>query len=474
MSPARTSKTIADRVDLGFHRQGNRMRRWRWRAGLLALAAALALPAWAALSNHEAIYQAGPLSEAHQLIANDCRRCHTTTWEPALRLARLDDRHVSVADEACTVCHAGPPHHSNQLPADASCANCHREHRGRDRLARTADIRCTQCHASLQTTNGPSTQFAQSIWGFARHPQFAVKRSLADPAPGAEHLVHKVAEISQGNWRDRATLRFNHRKHAGPDGLLRLDGTRQALRCEDCHQLNRNSGSILPIHHEQHCAACHGNQLHFDEAGFPKTKVMHGPVANIRAELLERYASLASRQPEHTHDQPQPAAEREVPGRQPKLSQSVWTWANEQLDAALDQLLNRNNLGCRYCHIDVRSEGDDPNDWTVGDPRIPSRWLGHSVFRHDRHQLLRCTECHEEAVTSSQTADILLPGIELCRRCHGLEQKGGGARSDCVECHVYHHGEGTADGPLSLDLLLVRPDNVRQPPRAEDRPGAAM
>lgn len=447
------------------------MRRWRWRAGLLAITAALALPAWGALTHHEAIYQAAPLSEAHQLIANDCRRCHTTTWEPALRLARLDDRQVSVADASCTVCHAGLPHHSNQLPGDTQCAHCHGEHRGRNQLARTADIRCTQCHASLQTTNGPSMDFAQAISGFSVHPQFAVKRSLAGGAPGAEHHIHKVAELSQGKWRDRATLRFNHKKHAGPDGLLRLDGTRQALRCEDCHQLNRDSGYMLPISHERHCAACHSNQLHFDEARFATTKATHGAVANVGAELLERYASLAGRQPELAQDQPRSANEREAPGRQPKLSQSVWTWANERVDAALDQLLNRSSLGCRYCHMDVRSESDDPNNWTVGDPRIPSRWLGHSVFRHDRHQLLACTECHEEAVTSSQTADILLPGIELCRRCHGSEQKGGGARSDCVECHVYHRGErATVDGPLSLDLLLIRPDNVRQPPRALDRP----
>jgi hypothetical protein len=73
-------------------------------------------------------------------------------------------------------------------------------------------------------------------------------------------------------------------------------------------------------------------------------------------------------------------------------------------------------------------------------------------------------------VSSDATADILLPGIELCRNCHGSQQTRGSARSDCVECHAYHHDEGKQiDGPLSLDLSLSSPQKVRRPPSLTDK-----
>lgn len=451
MTLPRTSKTIAERVDLGFHRQGNRLRHWRWRGSVLALVAALALPAWAMFRHNQRFYEAGPVSEAHRLIANDCARCHAANWRTALRLARLDDGLVSVSDEACTVCHAGPAHHQDQISA-TRCADCHREHRGRDELARTSDSHCTQCHSALETNIGQSSNFVRSIETFAAHPQFAVLRTPGEDEPGPQHQVHKAARPIDGQWRDQATLRFNHKKHAGPEGLLRLDGTRQALRCEQCHQLEPASGTMRPINHERHCAACHGNQLHFDEQRFAKMRVTHAPLAIVRGQLLDRYANLASRQPELARDDHVAESEREMPGTATRLSETGWQWVNERFALALDQLLNRKQLGCRYCHNDVQS-GDDAAAWVVNDPHVPARWLAHSVFRHDRHQLLSCTECHPQALTSSETGDILLPGIDNCRKCHGPGQARDSVRADCVECHIYHHGEAKMiDGPLSLDL----------------------
>ena len=438
----------------------------------MALAGAMLLPAWAAIRRNQGLYQAGPVSEAHQLIANDCSRCHTASWQPALRLGRFDDHLVSVPDAACIVCHAGPPHHKGQPAARTQCADCHREHRGREELARMDDVHCTQCHASLQTTHGPPTNFVRSINRFAEHPQFAVFRSPSDGPPGADHEVRQVAELIDGQWRDRTRLRFNHKKHAGPDKLLRPDGSRQALNCEHCHQLDRPSGYMRPINHEQHCAECHANQLHFDAERFAKRRVTHGPVANVRGELLDRYAGLASREPELAQDQPRVEQEREMPGPPAHLGEAGWNWVNGRLAAALDQLLNRKQLGCRYCHTDVRPADGDSQSWTIGDPHIPARWLRHSVFRHDRHQLLSCTECHSQAVSSGETADILLPGIEKCRQCHGSPSARGGARSDCVECHSYHRSEGKKiDGRLTIDLSPTGPEHVRQAPRAGDAGG---
>jgi hypothetical protein len=458
----RTSKTISERVDIGFHRRGNWLRRGRWWASLAALGVALLVPAWAAIDRNERIYEAGPLSTAHQLIANDCAKCHTDSWRPALRVVQLDDRLRSTPDKACTVCHAGPPHHQDQLAADTDCAACHREHHGREALARVDDRYCTQCHDNLKTIHGESQTFARHIHDFAAHPEFALFRSSQE-VRSQEHKVYEVARPEGEHWTDRTELRFNHKKHCGEEGLLLPDHTRRALKCEHCHQVDLSTGGIRPISHEQHCAECHGTLLHFDEQRFADQKVAHGPVAKVRGELLDRYARLAQRRPELAEDAPLVSPEREVPGPQPKLSEAGWQWVNERVETGLDQLLNRKQLGCRYCHT-VESHEDDLGDWSVVDPKIPSYWLRQAVFRHDAHQLLTCVACHSEATTSSQTADILLPRIKQCHECHGSAAKRGTARGECVECHLYHHGEGSRmDGPLSIELSVVKPENVRKP-----------
>jgi len=78
------------------------------------------------------------------------------------------------------------------------------------------------------------------------------------------------------------------------------------------------------------------------------------------------------------------------------------------------------------------------------------RWLPHADFNHDRHQMLACTECHAGALTSHETADILVPGIATCEKCHHAGSDG--AESRCFECHTYHDWTKKKDvkGKLTL------------------------
>jgi predicted CXXCH cytochrome family protein len=103
---------------------------------------------------------------------------------------------------------------------------------------------------------------------------------------------------------------------------------------------------------------------------------------------------------------------------------------------------------CEYCHT-VTREGGEPA--RVVPPVIPARWLPHARFDHGAHRPVACTECHE-AATSTETGDVLLPGIETCRECH---QARAGARSGCVECHRYHDKgqERDPDGPFRVEQL---------------------
>jgi hypothetical protein len=136
--------------------------------------------------------------------------------------------------------------------------------------------------------------------------------------------------------------------------------------------------------------------------------------------------------------------------------------------------------GCRYCHEINSEEAAGTFQWQVVPPNIPARWLEHSLFRHDSHRMLGCTECHQNlengasVLDSESTGDVLIPSIHRCQRCHTRETRTaeadrewsrfGGARTDCVECHRYHdHSRENFNGPLTISLT---------PREASNRPDA--
>ncbi len=137
----------------------------------------------------------------------------------------------------------------------------------------------------------------------------------------------------------------------------------------------------------------------------------------------------------------------------------------------------RSSGGCGFCH---ESSEDADGNWAIRKPNIPDVWFRHAKFRHDAHRILKCVECHsssgsssdivkEQATlpdiySSSSTGDILMPGIALCKSCHNAlpaEESGqGGARTDCLECHVYHKRD--FEKPRNWDLKKfsnVTPDS---------------
>jgi len=74
-----------------------------------------------------------------------------------------------------------------------------------------------------------------------------------------------------------------------------------------------------------------------------------------------------------------------------------------------------------------------PQIWPAG---VTLRWMPHAKFDHEAHRPFTCESCHAKALTSTETSDVLVPGIETCKRCHapGPEH----AESRCFECHTYH------------------------------------
>jgi len=392
----RTTKKLAQRIDLNYFKKLRGIPRWRRILSALITVAGLGWLGWHALAGSPTPYNAGPVAHAHALFGKKCAACHVSQA----------GFQRSATDQACLACHDGPIHHAEQTFAPA-CSNCHVEHKGVLRLASTSDEACTRCHASL-AANDKNTppRFVSDIRGFdGSHPEFAVLRA---------------GRIDPG------TVKFNHQVHLDPKKPLRGPHGLVQLQCRDCHRA-AGGAYMEPINYERHCAACH--PLQFDRrisepAPHKEPKVVYDFVAQ---KLTAYIAAHPSEIP--LVDEP----DKVLPSRPPQRpARNAPEWVQQRLaDAQL--LLWRK--ACKECHTPRYPSGFD------GLPEIPkaaitARWLAHANFDHEAHQMVTCTSCHTKTLASKETSDVLIPGVQSCRDCHHSGSNAAEAR--CFECHTYH------------------------------------
>jgi hypothetical protein len=109
----------------------------------------------------------------------------------------------------------------------------------------------------------------------------------------------------------------------------------------------------------------------------------------------------------------------------------------------------------------------------TGVPTSPRRWFTHSQFNHDAHRAAGCIECHGQALTSSETADVLMPDLATCVRCHHEPQGSNhGVRADCQTCHTYHDRtrDRSPDGDFLISELLKRSGQPAKKPTPATQP----
>lgn len=440
-SPLRDTKSLADWLDLNYHRHPRPLRRLKFLVGVAVLLGCLAaVTAFSLSPRHAVLLQAGPLAPAHAPFNADCSACHTQAFAGASRLWPGSHDTPSVADSACSQCHPGPVHHAQQV-RQPGCASCHREHRGRG-LTHVADGHCTQCHSHLQRRDGKES-VVPPIHSFgADHPEFALWRN--------------------GPPRDPGTIHFNHQLHLKAN-LRGPAGKSVQLECQSCHQPDEQQRYYQTANYEKNCKMCHplavqligqwaNDPLREAAVAFSREPALHREPAVVRADLHERLAQFALQNPTVLDGRPAPP--RQLPGRRalPVEERTRDVWIEEELQSLGRQLFD-GAAGCRYCHPVTQDQG------AAGLPvfqvsRIPRRWFEHGRFRHDKHRQLACSECHA-ALTSTATADVLLPRIDNCRRCHGPAGPGG---SSCTTCHGYHDWKTDAyHGTLTIEQYLSRP-----------------
>jgi hypothetical protein len=427
----RTTKKLAQRIDLDYFKRPHPLRQWPFLLSLALLALAVVWLAWYGFRSDRRVYSAGRLSSAHAVLTKQCASCHVT------QAGFFSEK---VADQKCLACHDGSIHHAVQA-FTPSCVSCHTDHRGPIRLAATSDATCTQCHANL-LTRGASTNFARNIDSFeGDHPEFAALRT------------------GRG---DAGTIQLNHYRHLQPN-LLGPNGSRVQMVCTDCHRsaadanaawpygdLQSHNGAppvvpaiatkpdaplstpsrayMAPATYARTCAACHS--LQFDKrlpdmVPHDTPEVIHPfVVAKFQAYIATHPAELrVPRDP--TRDLP----EKAIPADYRLLTQPQWV---TERTAEAEQLLWRKT--CKQCHTLISAEGAALPK--VAPSNITARYMPHAKFDHSQHGLVSCTSCHAAATTSQQSSDLLLPGVATCRSCHhsGTEA----AESRCFECHTYH------------------------------------
>ncbi len=459
MARTRTTKKLAQRIDLNYFKRPTPLKRAKFWLSLLLPLLALVWIAWRGFSGDHRVYSSGRMSKAHAVLEKECAACHAQ---------KAGAFYAKAADSACLDCHDGPIHHATQTPTPA-CATCHTDHRGRINIAAASNQACAECHADLKAS-GNSARFASHIRSFEDgHPQFAA--------------------LQEGS-RDSGTIKLNHAIHMK---LIRRgpNGPNVQLECGNCHRATvadadltyaeeryraatvsfKDTDEFMPLRSEtlktpravtglelmapvkfaNACAGCH--LLTFDKRfddGVP-----HDKPGVIRLFLVKTFREYIAAHPAEVRVRRDPSRDltgKPLPPAVRTLTPAQWV---EERTAEAEDLLWRKT--CKQCHalvpfasgskrkIDmlVKLRGDAleisgiPAELPyIAPANITLRWMPHAKFDHAAHTGFTCVSCHAKALTSTESSDILLPGIETCKTCHapGPEH----AESRCFECHTYH------------------------------------
>ncbi len=425
-----------------------------------------------------AFHSPGALASVHQTWESKCAACHAdfrairddavaTSWQGG----------TPASDQKCQACHRGAEHHLLAKGTVApGCSSCHQDHQGRDAsLLRVADAACTNCHQDIKRhiDGKPQSMSAPvnvTVFDQQHHPEFTSAQK--DPGhlkfshyrhltpglvnnPGEEKTIWTLARISDPAQRER------YRRPG------QSDDSPVQLNCGSCHQLDggdfgvprvagaspsasppRPAGDyMLPIIYENQCQACHPL---YKSPGI----VQHRKTTEeIRVELRRAIAQ------EYLDGSPELLAQfippEPLPNARPAEDEKVARRMHDKLEIAEKMLAQEY---CGKCH-EAASPG--PRLQPVVPTEVPQVWFQHASFSHRAHRAMDCRQCHASAYAdapnaSRQSKDVLIPGRDVCLKCHsppspaGFATTGpattGGARFDCVECHRYHNGSAPLAG----------------------------
>jgi hypothetical protein len=350
-------------------------------------------------------------------------------------LALTTSADMTTIDLQCERCHLGHNFHEPNVVADHSCSACHLEHQGHGLIKPPTDANCASCHGSADVMRA-SAEIGQKLPPEAFRSHSAEGRQIFQPkrpANGFTRVIHSFAtdhpefQVLAEKLPDPDTLKFNHQLHLTSPTVTPLNG--RTLECVDCHKLDAAGFYRQKVSFDQNCRQCHS--LQFD-ARNPDLAVPHGDAEYVRAFLRSlpvQYAEYAQQKKGVAHAD----AEKFVQEQMQRLREQYVN--GEELEQRVffgDSSGGRAQFpACTYCHEVKASANAAP---VVTKPVIMDRWMARGNFNHAKHLTIGCVQCHE-ALHSTQTSDVLLPGKASCAECHSPK---GGVASTCSTCHSYH------------------------------------
>src|SRR5712691_9633446 len=128
----RTTKKLAQRIDLNYFKRPTPLKRAKFWLSVLLPLLALIWISWHGFAGDHRVYSSGRLSQAHAILEKECFVCH---------VQKAGAFSSEAADSACLGCHDGPAHHAAQTITPA-CASCHSEHGGRINIIAATNQAC--------------------------------------------------------------------------------------------------------------------------------------------------------------------------------------------------------------------------------------------------------------------------------------------------------------------------------------------
>lgn len=480
MARTRTTKKLAQRIDLNYFKKPTPLKRAKFWLSLALLLLALFWIAEKSLFRDSRVYSSGRLSRAHAVLEKECSACH---------VSQAGAFSAKAADSACLGCHDGPVHHPGATK-QLQCSDCHVEHRGGLSLAALSSEACAECHSDLRIQDQPYRRFPSIRTFEDGHPDF---RSLEPPLSSMmtlklSHALHMrpirstptglMVHLDCGDCHRPAAVKadwpYADQKYVAASPTYTDDFVSTTVIYPDTIQDSRpmNGRELMaPVRFASACAACH--LLTFDRRfaeGVPhdKPEVVH----RFLVKRYTEYIAVHATDLREVQDPDRNLAGRPLTTRARTLQPPEWITEQTALAEKLlwhktcaqchEMMVLTNSPNCRNstvatgpasnfsradsvsagnesCLIPLSNASQQPDASilpVVASAGVIRRWFQHAKFDHDAHRGFSCVNCHAKALTSTESSDILLPGIATCKTCHAPGP--GHADSRCSECHTYH------------------------------------
>lgn len=430
-------EALIKRSRLDLVQAGLRRRPWAWALFGTIFVLFLLLPVlgnlippmgkamrWLPLISSDHAWNSGPMSSSHAHFSHNCNICHTLPFIPT-------------RNEACIACHKHTKHHvgpallATGMFKHSNCGDCHHEHTGQASLIRHDKGLCINCHADLKSRSADTT--LENVVDFSDdHPQF--KPTLARFA-AEQRADIRVSLDDKNALQEESNLEFSHKGHLDAAGITSPSRGKVKLQCSDCHQAEPGGKLMKPVKFEQQCQECHRLNIPGDVA----REVPHGNLAAATSAIQDYYAAWALRGGYPNDMAPEAVQQRRRPGQALTAEERTEAlgWAEKMSQLATEEMLQYTT--CGTCHKATPTKDNGKVTWTLAPVALSTNWLPKAQFDHSKHSTVACLDCHQQAERSERSSDVMLPGIDGCRTCHGGAKSGEGQlASTCITCHGFH------------------------------------